>query len=177
MPTPVSHLTVGYAIASWARLDAPTRRLGIVAAACAALPDIDWPWDLPATSLFSHRAITHSLLFAALAAVLATRLCFSREQRAANGKTLLLVVALAAFSHACLDALTSYSYGIEFLAPFSGARFRFWWTPLGSSGGGLTAQLRQELLVVLVPALLVAWLGRRFEHDHARPPRHAGLGL
>ncbi|HEY6092904.1 MAG TPA: metal-dependent hydrolase [Gemmatimonadales bacterium] len=177
MPTPVSHLAVGYAIASWARIDVPARRVGIVAAACAALPDIDWPWDLPTTSLFSHRAITHSLLFASLTAVLALWLCFPREARAAHGRTILLVVLLAAFSHACLDALTTYSYGIEFFAPFTRQRFRFLWTPLGSPDGALAGQLQQEALVVLLPALLVAWLGRRFAHDHARSPRHAGLGL
>lgn len=177
MPTPVSHLAVGYAISSWARIDVPARRLGLVAAACAALPDIDWPWDLPTTSLFSHRAITHSLLFAALAAVVATWLCFPREARAVNGKTILSVVALAAFSHSCLDALTTYSYGIEFFAPFTQQRFRFAWTPLGSPAGTLGGQLRQELIVVLLPALLAAWLGKRFAHDHARSSRHAGLGL
>ena len=182
MPTPVSHAAVGYAIGSWARVDARTR-LGIVAAACAALPDIDWPWNVATTSLFSHRALTHSLLFAAVSAVLATWLCFTRPQRAANGKTILLILGLAALSHACLDALSSYSYGIEFFAPFWQQRFRFLWTPLGDPSGTLAGQLRQELFVVFLPAVVLAtvglWVRRRgrFEPDHPGSPRHAGLGL
>jgi len=45
----------------------PPRRVCVLAAACAALPDIDaieWPLHASTTSLFSHRAITHSLTFA-----------------------------------------------------------------------------------------------------------------
>lgn len=159
MPTPVSHAAVGYAIASWARADAPARRLGIVAAACAALPDIDWPWNVATTSLFSHRAITHSLLFAAVSAALATWLCFTRPQRSINGKTILLVLGCAALSHACLDALSSYSYGIEFFAPFWQQRLRFLWTPLGRPGGTVAGQLRQELFVVFLPAVVLATVG------------------
>ena len=185
MPTPVSHAAVGYAIASWARADTETRRLGIVAAACAALPDIDWPWNVATTSLFSHRAITHSLLFAALSAVLATCLCFTRSQRSTNGRTILLILGLAALSHACLDALSSYSYGIEFFAPFWRQRFRFVWTPLGDPSGTLAGQLRQELFVVFLPAVVLAtvglWVRRtrrgRFEPDHPGSSRHTGLGL
>ena len=52
MPTPVSHAAVGFAVAAWAP-GAPTRRLCLVAAACAALPDIDaigWPLHVAGVS-------------------------------------------------------------------------------------------------------------------------------
>lgn len=67
------------------------------------------------------------------------------------------ILGLALVSHACLDALSTYSVGVQFLAPFSQQRFRFLWTPLGAAG--LKGQLVQEAIVVLVPAVLLAWLG------------------
>ena len=70
-----------------------------------------------------------------------------------------LMLGLALVSHACLDALSTYSVGVEFFAPFSQQRFRFPWTPLGPPSGGVLGQLAQEAVVILVPAVLVAWLG------------------
>jgi inner membrane protein len=67
-------------------------------------------------------------------------------------------LAVAALSHGFLDALSSYSYGVGFFAPFTQQRYRFPWTPLGSSTGSLAGQLVQEALVVLLPAILLAWL-------------------
>ncbi len=140
----------------------PTRRVCIVAAVCAALPDIDaigWPLHVPNASLFSHRAITHSLTFALVAAVAATIVCFRGTQWTPRRARIALVLGLALVSHACLDALSTYSVGVELFAPFSQQRFRFLWTPLGPPGGGVLGQLAQEAVVLLLPAVLVGWLG------------------
>lgn len=72
-----------------------------------------------------------------------------------------LVLGLALLSHACLDALSTYSFGVEFFAPFSEQRFRFAWTPLGDPNGTLAGQLLQEAIVVFLPAVLLAWLAFR----------------
>jgi membrane-bound metal-dependent hydrolase YbcI (DUF457 family) len=156
MPTPLTHATVGLAIAAWAQRPAPTRRVCLVAAACAALPDIDylgWP--------VAHRSITHSLAFALAGALLATAMFFRsaewREQRA----RIAVILGLAFLSHGLLDGLSTYSYGIEYFAPFSPHRFRLWWTPLGDPEGRLAGQLIQEALVVLLPAAVIAWLAFR----------------
>src|SRR5207249_11658285 len=87
----------------------PTRRVGIVAAACAALPDIDaigWPLHIPDTSLFGHRAITHSLTFAVVVAVAATLICFRGTQWTPRRARIAPVLRLALVSHACLAALS-----------------------------------------------------------------------
>ncbi len=142
----------------------PARRVCVVAAACAALPDIDalgWPLHIPSTSLFAHRAITHSLTFALAATLVATATFFRGAQWSPRRARVAAVLGLAIASHACLDALSTYSLGVEFLAPFSQQRFRFLWTPLGVASGGLVGQLVQEAIVVLLPALLLAWFGRR----------------
>lgn len=154
MPTPISHAAVGFAIGAWTQPGTATRRVCIVAAACAALPDIDaigWPLHLSDASLFAHRAITHSLAFALVtAAVVAWA---QRDTR------LLSVFGLALLSHSCLDALSTYSLGVAFFAPFTMQRFRFLWTPLGNPTGALAGQLVQEAVVVLLPAIVIAWLG------------------
>jgi inner membrane protein len=134
----------------------------IVAAACAALPDIDvlaWPLHISGASPFGHRAITHSLAFALVSAVAAT-IVFFRGHQWTNGRVrIALILGLALLSHACLDALSTYSAGVEFFAPFSQQRFRFPWTPLGDPTGGLAGQLVQDAVFVLLPAVLVGWLG------------------
>jgi inner membrane protein len=142
----------------------PTRRVCIVAAACAALPDIDalgWPLHIASTSLFAHRAITHSLAFALAATVVATAVFFRGNQWTPSRARIAVILAVALLSHACLDALSTYSLGVEFFAPFSQQRFRFLWTPLGVASGSLPGQLVQEAIVVLLPALLLVWFGRR----------------
>ena len=156
MPTPISHAAVGFAIAAWTQPAPPSRRVCLVAAACAALPDIDffgWP--------VAHRAITHSLAFALIGAVVITAVLFRRDQWTQHRTRIGLVLGLALLSHSCLDALSTYSFGIEFFAPFSEQRFRFPWTPLGDPTGSLAGQLMQEALVVFLPAVLIGWLGLR----------------
>jgi len=154
MPTPISHAAVGFAIAAWTQQRPPTRRVCVAAPACAALPDIDffgWP--------FAHRAFTHSLAFALVGAAVATLAFFRGPQWAQQRARIALILGLALLSHACLDALSTYSFGVEFFAPFSQQRYRFLWTPLGDPSGGLAGQLVQEALVVLLPAILLGWLG------------------
>jgi len=171
VPTPVSHAAVGFAVAAWAP-GAPTRRLCLVAAACAALPDIDaigWPLHVADTSLFAHRAITHSVSFALVAAVAATTACFRGPQWERARPRIAFVLGLAHVTHACLDALSTYSLGVEFFAPFSQERFRFLWTPLGDPRTGVRGQLIQEGIVVLLPAILLGWLGIKIRRRRGGP--------
>jgi len=171
MPTPISHAAVGFAIAAWTQQAPPTRRVCLVAAACAALPDIDVivsPLHLAETSLFAHRAITHSLTFALLAAAVATLIFFRGPEWTQRRARIAVILGLALVSHACFDALSRYSWGVEFFAPFSLQRFRFVWTPLGDSSS-LAGQLVQEAIVVLLPAILVGWLGFKIRRRGLSP--------
>jgi inner membrane protein len=172
MPTPVSHLAVGFAVAAWAQPGVPSRRVCVIAAACAGLPDIDvLGAALPGVdaSLFGHRAITHSLAFAILAAALATSLFFRSEQWAQSRLRIGLILGLASLSHGCLDALSTYSTGLEFFAPLSQQRFRFPWTPLGNPHWSLGAQLGQEAVFVFLPAVLLAWSAFKLRRGQVSP--------
>ena len=152
MPTPISHAAVGFAVAAWTQPAPPRRQLCLIAAACAALPDIDYlGWPVP------HRSITHSIAFAVTGALVA--LALSKQRRTA------LVLLLAFLSHGLLDGFSSYSFGIEYFAPFSSQRFRWGWTPLGSADGSLAAQLVQEAVVVLIPALALSWLAFKLRRE------------
>ena len=167
MPTPISHAAVGFATAAWAQQPPPTRRLCLVAATCAALPDIEylgWP--------VAHRGITHSLAFAVVGALAVSAVFFRSPQWKLHGGRVAITLALAFLSHGVLDGLSTYSVGVEYFAPFSSHRFRLWWTPLGDPEGRLIGQLIQEVLVVLLPAVLLGWLAfqvrSRQGHDAIR---------
>jgi inner membrane protein len=172
VPTPLSHAAVGYALGAWLHPRAPNARVSIAAAACAALPDIDaigWLEHVPDASTFAHRAITHSLPFAFVAALLATVLVFRGRTWAPDRGRIGLTLTAALLSHSCLDALSTYSLGIEFFAPFSTHRYRFPWTPLGHPHASLLAQLLQETVVILIPALVAAWLAFRIRRRGLAP--------
>ena len=170
MPTPISHAAVGLAIGACTAPTPPHKRVYLAAAACAALPDIDvlWSSGLPPSSPFAHRALTHSILFAVVATIVITSAAF-RHNRA----RLAITLGLALLSHSCLDAMSTYSLGIAFLAPFSAHRFRFPWTPLGRPDEMVVRQLVVESLWVLLPALLLAWIGWRVRSRSARSARSA----
>ena len=164
MPTPVTHAAVGFALGPWTQRGAPTRRVCVAAATCAALPDIDaigWSLRVSDTSLFSHRAITHSLPFALAAALVTTMLFFRGPAWATQRVAIATILSLALISHICLDAMSTYSVGVEFFAPFSQQRYRFLWTPLGDPARGVAGQLIQEAIFVFFPAVVVGWLGVR----------------
>lgn len=172
MPTPLSHAAVGYALGAWIQPGRPSARVCLAAAACAALPDIDaigWVLHIADTSTIAHRAITHSLTFALVSALLTTAFFFRRGLWMQYRTRIGITLAVASISHSCLDALSTYSLGVEFLAPFSHHRFRFPWTPLGGLHASLAAQLAQETVVVLLPALLAAWLGFRIRRRGISP--------
>jgi inner membrane protein len=171
MPTPISHAAVGFAIAAWTQPAPPTTRVCVAGAACAALPDIDllgWPLHLSDASPFAHRAITHSLAFALIGALVMTAVFFRSEQLRRRARVA-VVLGLAFLSHSCLDALSTYSLGIGFFVPFSPQRYRFPWTPLGDPAGTLAGQLTQEALVLLLPAVLLAWLAFRLRSRRLVP--------
>ncbi len=136
----------------------------LVAAACAALPDIDF-FGRP----FAHRALTHSLVFALIVAAVATFIFFRGAVGTRQRARIAVVLGLALLSHSCLDAMSTYSVGVGFLAPFSQQRYRFAWTPLGDPTGDLAGQLMQEALVVLLPAVLLGWLALRLRGQAVSP--------
>jgi inner membrane protein len=174
MPFFISHSAVGLALGSALRPPYVPRRFWVLAATLAALPDADligWPLGVPDTSLFSHRAITHSLWFAVVAGAVAAWTAFRGPAWAPYRLRLWAIFALATASHGFFDAFTVRRLDVEFFAPFSQARYHFAWQPLGGRDGPWGV-LWREALLVLLPALSIgwgAWLVRRRRASRASP--------
>lgn len=147
--------------------------LGIV---CSIIPDADvigFAFNVPYESFWGHRGFSHSLVFAALLAVL-VMLLFYRKETVASVRwwVLWLYFALATASHALLDAMTSGGKGVAFFSPFDNARYFLPWRPIKVSPIGVEKffsewglrVIKSELLWIFVPCLvfmLVVYVVRR----------------
>ncbi|HTR34602.1 MAG TPA: metal-dependent hydrolase [Bryobacteraceae bacterium] len=170
MPTFVTHAIAGAAVAQVLAPCSLRGRMTAVAAMCAMLPDIDvigLRLGVPYDSLFGHRGITHSVLFAGLVALAISLPLWSRSKTRETLQTLACVF-VATVSHGVLDALTNGGLGVAFFAPFNDARYFFPVTPIEVSplraDVFLTVRgvsvLSSEALWVWCPAAIVAVVAR-----------------
>ena len=150
MPSSIAHGLAAAALGA-ALYPAERARLYAVASAGAVLLDLDAigrPFGLGDVSwLGGHRALTHSLAFAA--ALAATVVVVGYRDSNWHGRRFGLwgYLALAFALHGVLDAFTTYGRGVMFLAPFSEQRFKSPWQPFQ----GIIA----EIVAVWLPALAV----------------------
>lgn len=176
MPSIFSHAFAALALgkaSTGARMPA---RFWVLTAACAIVPDVDaitsFAFRIRGHSMFDHRGLTHSLLFALLLALLVVRLAF--KEAAALSKRWWALVAyffIITVSHGLLDALTNGGSGVAFFAPFDGTRYFFSWRSIKVSPMGLRffstrglEVLESEFVWVWIPAIALvaaAWLYRR----------------
>src|SRR5436190_14321262 len=120
MPSVISHPAVVLALGpAFARFGV-TPRLWWVGTVCTVIPDVDsigYFLGVPYGSLFGHRGISHSLLFALVVAAIAAPVC-----RRLSPQVSLFVAGcfcfLCAASHGLLDALTNGGMGVALFAPF-----------------------------------------------------------
>lgn len=176
MPTIISHPAVVVAATPWFRT---VPRSAVVAAAiCSALPDIDvlgFRFGIPYSAPLGHRGATHSLLFAAIVAAIAT--AAYRHRREVPRTILFAFFFLVTASHGLLDALTNGGRGVGLLIPFSLRRFFFGFRPIRVSpiGVGPFAQraalvLSSEVRWIWAPSLALAVIGWTYTHRR-RPLR------
>jgi len=155
------------------RISAPLLAAGVVA---AMLPDADvlaFALHIPYADSFGHRGASHSILFAALLAVLAALL---RTRLRANAVQAAVFVGISALSHPLLDAFTSGGLGVALWWPWSGERLFAPWRPIRVSpfagqffsARGL-ATILSELRWVWLPlaAAVIGW--RLIQRAPARP--------
>jgi inner membrane protein len=148
-------------------------RFWTIALVCSALPDVDvigFSFGVRYGDLWGHRGMTHSILFAAIAGIVAAMfLGGSRGQLLWNGTLLFLTTA----SHGFLDAMTNGGLGIAFFSPFDQTRYFLPWRPILVSPIGLgrflsergAAVLGSEIVFVWMPAIVVGvslYVLRRF---------------
>jgi len=127
------------------------------------LPDIDvvgFMLGVPYSSIWGHRGITHSILFALLIGFVVGLTAFAREQR--TRFTFVVYFFLVTLSHPLLDALTNGGRGVALFAPFSNIRYFSPWRPIEVSPLGIgffsergLAVIVSEIIWVWLPALLI----------------------
>jgi inner membrane protein len=135
---------------------------------CSILPDVDavgFHAGVPYGSLWGHRGMTHSLLFAAIVAA-GLALAFLRTFPPAWKLGALLFAVIV--SHGILDAMTNGGLGVAFFAPFDLHRYFFSWRPIQVSPIGISRFftwraariLSSEALWIWCPTLAFAFLAR-----------------
>ena len=179
MASVVSHAVAALGIAACFYRPTVPRRVWALGALYAALPDIDaigyW-MGVPYDSLWGHRGITHSLVFALVLAWGTVACGYRRLNPQIPPIRLGLFLFLAIASHGMLDALTNGGLGIAFFAPFDRARYFFPVHPIEVSPIGIrrffTARgwviIRSELLWIWLPTAALAGVATLLRHR--RPP-------
>jgi inner membrane protein len=165
MPTILSHTVaaLGIGTAFFGRKAAPGLVLG-VGAVCSMLPDADvigFRLGIRYGDLLGHRGLSHSLLFAAALAALATPV--ARVEGGPQWGKIWTYLLLATASHGLLDALTDGGLGVAFFAPFDTTRYFFPFRPIEVSpiGPGFFSRrglmvIASEMLWIWLPSLVLA---------------------
>lgn len=185
MTTLYTHAVAGLGIARLGAVRPMPWSYWALAVILPLLPDLDVFSTAPYNSPLGHRGVTHSLLFAMAAGLIAARIVarpFRRQWWMLAG----LYFAVVA-SHGLLDALTRGGEGIPFFWPL-GDRYGNWgpipvsdiafdWPDPRSSRA-----IRSELLWVWGPmalAVILATAYRRtivFRRRTGQPPQNASVG-
>jgi inner membrane protein len=175
MPSAFTHAFAALAVGKISTGEKLPARFWVLSAFCAVIPDGDvlsFAFGAQRGSMFGHRGLTHSLLFALLLALMIVRLAFKKTLAFSKGWwKLLAYFFIVTASHGLLDALTDGGSGVAFFAPFDGTRYFFPWRPIEVSPIGLgffssrgLEVMMSEFVWVWIPAVLMvalAWLYRR----------------
>jgi len=172
MPTIFSHAVFASSLGSMFRLAHDRARFWLLTATCAMLPDVDvlsFGLGVRYESMFGHRGITHSILFALALGILISVVFYSQSE-IAKWK-LALYFALVTATHPFLDMFTNGGRGVALFAPFSTERFFFSWRPIEVSPIGLDffsergfGVISSEIIWIWIPSAIIflfAWLVRR----------------
>jgi inner membrane protein len=123
MPTIFTHPAVPLALGLGLGAHTISRRLLLAGVALSMLPDLDvlaFQFAIPYEAGLGHRGFSHSLIFAALVALLGALLLRRYQERFVPSLLFLLIVTV---SHGVLDALTNGGHGIAFFWPYSLERY------------------------------------------------------
>lgn len=134
------------------------RPLLLAGIAASILPDLDviaFRIGVPYASELGHRGFSHSLLFAACAALVGA--CFCKLMRTSFRRAFLFLLACAA-SHGLLDAFTNGGLGVAFFWPWSGHRYFFPMTPIEAAPLSLARFISPRGASVLWSEFLWVWL-------------------
>ena len=131
-------------------------------ASSAMLPDADsigYFLGVPYASMFGHRGITHSMVFALLWAIIVVYFFFKNiKPTSLNGIALIAVFFLATLSHGVLDAFTNGGLGVGFFIPFTPTSYFFRYQPIVFSPISITSFFSQCGLRVIKSEMFYIWI-------------------
>ncbi|MBL7554789.1 MAG: metal-dependent hydrolase [Bdellovibrionaceae bacterium] len=164
MATIFSHAVVGCTMVGLPPSKLRAKSIYFFAGLSAILPDFDYLGyvrQIPYSSVWGHRGITHSLLFAAITGiVLGVPHGFWLK---ASAVRLSVFFFLTTISHGIIDACTNGGLGVAFYAPYNTLRYFFPWRPIQVSPMGLgffsergLVVLISELYWILLPCAAIA---------------------
>ena len=137
-------------------------RFWVLAAICGALPDIDAIGHMLGVryeSLWGHRGMMHSILFALIVGVAIATLAFSNVERfSGTWWRLATFFFIATISHSVLDAMTTGGLGVAFFSPFDTTRYFFPFRPIEVSPIGIGAFFSKWGVRVLLSEFIWVWL-------------------
>jgi len=159
MASPVTHAVVAATVAVGFRVPLVPFRYWALGILCAEAPDLDaigfWAGH-PYHSLWGHRGLTHSVLFAILLSWVLVRL--AGNQNDISLTRLWCFLFLSTFSHGLLDAMTDGGLGVAFLSPFDPTRYFFPFRPVHVSSMSLRDLLGPHGVNVLVSEWIWVWV-------------------
>lgn len=160
MPTVVSHAVAAIALITAFPERKVPRRFLLLGAVCSMAPDTDvlgFRFGIQYSDLLGHRGFTHSIIFAALLALVALLAAAAGVRAPAHRGLIWMYLFLATASHGFLDAFTDGGLGVAFFAPFDTTRYFFPKTPIAVSpiGAGFFSM---RGLAVLLSELKWVWL-------------------
>jgi inner membrane protein len=165
MASVISHAVAALSIGTGFHTPTMARRVWIAGALCSMIPDVDvigFHFGVHYSDFWGHRGFTHSLLFAAVLAVVVAMILLSNSGIARWPLFAYLFIATA--SHGVLDAMTNGGLGIAFFSPFNNERCFLPWRPIRVSpiaasrffsARGL-AILQNEFVWIWIPAIAFA---------------------
>ena len=170
MPSSVAHGLTALALGTAILPVCAPRQLVYTGIAAAVLLDIDAigrPFGLGDLAwLGGHRALTHSVIFAAALGAALTALWWRSQPAMADQFRVYAFFVAAMVAHGALDAFTDYGEGVAFLAPVSWRRFDAPWAPFQG--------LWEEVVIVWLPAwLFVQYVARRRARQVKAPAQGA----
>ncbi len=166
MPTFIGHGISAVAISSLVPRKSYIAKFTLLCMACAIAPDLDsitFFFGIPYNHWLGHRGLSHSLLFAAILATLASVALRKDEPTGKTRAVLWAGLFLSAASHGLLDAMTNGGLGIAFFSPLDTTRYFLPWRPISVSPLSIThffeyggaGVLRSEFFWVVLPSLVV----------------------
>jgi inner membrane protein len=180
MATAITHVVVAVGIGVAMGRPVANRRVWLVGAACAVLPDLEvlgfW-FGIPYGHPLGHRGLTHSLAFAAGLAAFIVAFAFRIEPRRQPWSWLFSYLFLATASHGVLDAITDGGLGIAFFAPLDNARYLFPLRPIPAAPLDVVSFFTRDGLIILMHEVVWIWLPALLLAGAAYGRRRPGSGL